>query len=162
MKVCGISFPLGDILMKKSHRQFAMITIAFGIPFFVVFLAIATRESASAIPRPKGAVLTLCATTHDLGQTSLREELHVSFPICNSGTRRLMLNALDLDCGCGEPTQGAIFVAPGETIHVDVPLDTRFVTGSVENSLEFTTNDPANTLFQLRVRVFVAVEGEPM
>ena len=148
--------------MKKSHRQFAMITIALGIPFIVLFLAVVTRGSASAIPGPKGAVLTLCATTHDLGQTSLREELHVSFPICNSGTRRLVLNSLDLDCGCGEPTQGAIFVAPGETIHVDVPLDTRFVTGSVENILEFTTNDPANTQFQLRVRVFVAVEGEPM
>lgn len=146
----------GDISLKKSYPQVAIVALSLGIAFFVACFGIALRDSVPAVPRPTGALLTLTNTTRDLGKISTQEELHVSFPIRNSGTRRLVLNALDSDCGCSLPSQHTILVAIGETIDIDVPLDTRFATGSVQNNISFTSNDPAHPHFQLTVRAFIS------
>lgn len=155
MIVCSASVPLGDIPMKKSYYRLVLVTLVLGIAFIVGCFAIATRASVSVDPRPTGALLTSSDTTRDLGQTSDREVLHVSFHIRNSGRRRLVLNALERDCACSDPMQPTILVDIGETLHVDVPLDTRFATGTVENSVSFATNDPAHSQFHLKVRAFV-------
>ncbi len=156
----SLSISIGDLLWKKSYPQLAMMTLALGVTFSVAYLTIAKRESSIAFRQPTSALLSLCPTTRDFGSTTIREKLNASFPIRNAGTRRLVLNAMDLNCGCSQPGQRTILVAIGETIHIDVPLDTRFTSGSVENSVSFTTNDPAHPHFELKVRAFVTEDKQ--
>jgi hypothetical protein len=141
---------------QRFCRPNLLTTSTVGIAVVVGFLALAMYRTGDA--RPNAASLVMSDRVRDLGPTSIREERGVSFPIRNAGTRRLVLNELDQQCGCGDRVQRTILVAPGETVEVNVPLDTRFATGAVENSASFTTNDPAHPRFKLTVRAFVTAE----
>ncbi len=122
---------------------------------------VALALSISEPIHPKNASLVLSKDVRDLGQTSIQGEQRVSFLVRNAGTRRLVLNELDRECGCGKDVVRTILVAPGTTVEVNVPFDTRTATGPVENIASFTTNDPTQPRFDLTVRAFV-VADKPM
>jgi hypothetical protein len=103
-----------------------------------------------------GPSMLLPDKVRDFGQTSLQEQLQVSFPIHNAGNRRLVLNEFNLECDCVDRARGSILIPAGETAEVKVLLDTRFAFGQVENSIRFTTNDPAQPQIVLTVRANVA------
>lgn len=96
-----------------------------------------------------------------LGQISDRKQWQIIFPVRNSGDMRLVLNELDLDCGCGNKTKRSVLVPPGKTTKISVLLDTRFAAGSVENCVSFTTNDPTQPRVTLTVRAFVLASPQP-
>lgn len=143
--------------MKKRPQGLAEWIAVYAVLGSCVALAI----GISGYTHPKNVSLVLFHNVRELGRTSIREECRVSFPIHNAGRRRLVLNELDQECGCGDQTLNTILVAPGETVEVYVPLDTRFSTGLVENHASFTSNDPAHPRFDLTARAFVAA-GKPV
>ena len=111
--------------------------------------------SISGHAGPVGASLVLRENVCDLGRTSTQQERRVPIQIRNVGTRRLVVNAVDAGCGCGDPIRKTVIIPPGESVEVTVTLDTRFATGPVENIATFTTSDPAHPLFDLTVRAWV-------
>jgi hypothetical protein len=67
----------------------------------------------------------------------------------------LVINEIDLECGCRDPIRRTILVPPGETVEANVTLDTRFATGPIEKIASFTTSDPTQPRFDLTVRAWV-------
>jgi hypothetical protein len=86
---------------------------------------------------------------------SARQEQRVPFEIHNAGTRRLVLNEVDVDCGCGDPIRKTVIVPPGRSVDLTVTLNTRFVTGPIQKIASFATSDPARPRFDLTVRAWV-------
>jgi hypothetical protein len=82
----------------------------------------------------------------------------VPFQIRNSGTRRLIINEIDATCGCGDPVRVTHIIPPGDGIEVNLSLDTRTATGSVEEVASYTTSDPAHPRFELVVRAWVEAD----
>lgn len=108
-----------------------------------------------------GATVLIPDPVQNLGQVSDRKQWQIMFPVQNCGNVRLVLNELDLECGCGDKSKQTMLVAPGTTMEIAVPFDTRFAAGSVENCVSFTTNDPAQPRVTLTVRAFVLASLQP-
>jgi hypothetical protein len=102
--------------------------------------------------QPPRASLSLRTDIRDLGRTSIQKEWRVPFQIQNSGTRRLVINEVSRDCGCGNRSARTILVPPGEIAELTVTLDTRFAAGPIETIAAFTTSDPTRPRFNLIVR----------
>ncbi len=73
----------------------------------------------------------------------------LALPVRNAGTRRLVLNELNLACGCGDRVMRTVIVSPGETVIVHIPYDSRVAPGTFPEVAGFTTNDPAHARFGL-------------
>ena len=91
----------------------------------------------------------------DLGRVTFQEEREVRVLVMNQGKRRLVINELDCGCRCGIPTQKTLCVPPGKTVELIASIDTRFVTGAIEKTTTFTTNDPTQPRFELVVKASV-------
>jgi len=110
----------------------------------------------SALAEKAQPTLRIAETVRDLGQTTERKQWNVSFSIHNVGNTRLVMNELDLECGCGDKIKQTILIPPGETAEVTVPLDSRFKSGKIENSASFLTSDPSQPKVTLTAKAFVA------
>ncbi len=110
----------------------------------------------SALAEKDQPTLRIAEPVRDLGQIKERKQWSVSFTIHNVGNTRLVLNELDVECGCGEKIKRTILVPPGETAEVTVPLDSRFMSGEIENSANFFTSDPLRPKVTLTAKAFVA------
>lgn len=141
---------------KKIFRPSALAAITVGVAVLIVCVRLAISFSGPA--RSAGALLVLPANVRDLGRMPASRELHVPFQIGNAGTRRLVLNELDLECCCGDHALRTILVAPDKTVEIQVPFHTRCETGLVERIVSFTTNDPAQPRLDLTVRAMVAAD----
>jgi hypothetical protein len=128
----------------------------------VLIACVAAVRAWQSPPHYSHASLRLSYDIHDLGHTALQQEWRVPFQIRNFGTRRLVINEIDLECGCRDPIRRTILVPPGETVEANVTLDTRFAAGPIEKTASFTTSDPTHPRFELTVRAWVdAAETTP-
>jgi hypothetical protein len=118
----------------------------------------AIRFSPASIPAADQPVLVLPVrhwTVGDITPSAL------AMPVRNAGTRRLVLNELDLACGCGHKVLRTIVVSPGETVVVQIPCDSKLAPEEFPEIASFTTNDPAHSRFDLLVGESIAVEKHP-
>ncbi|MFM2096442.1 MAG: hypothetical protein RIS70_3566 [Planctomycetota bacterium] len=131
--------------------------IAIGCGVVLVSLSLSLGRQASRSLRqflyggPARPVLAIDVTTAELGEVAAGQTLQNRFALRNVGTRRLVLNELDVTCGCRKNVRRTILVGPGETTEVTVPLYAER-TGPTENRLYFTTNDSNRPEFVLVVR----------
>lgn len=138
--------------------------IAVGCGVVLVTLSLLAGQQASRslrqflYGRPARPVLAVAATTADLGEVAAGQTLQNRFELRNVGARRLVLNELDVTCGCRKNVRRTILVGPGESTEVTVSLHTER-TGPSENRLYFTTNDSNRPEFVLVVRGVVTNEG---
>ncbi len=91
----------------------------------------------------------------DFGVVTFQEERQVSFTVLNTGKRRLVINEVNVGCGCGEPVLRTVVIPPGGAGELIVSIDTRFITGATEKSATFTTNDTTLPRFELLVKASV-------
>lgn len=106
---------------------------------------------------PARPVLAFDATTTDLGEVVAGQIVQKRFELRNVGARRLVLNELDVTCGCRKKVRRTILVGPGESIDVTVPFYAERA-GATENRLYFTTNDSNHPELDLVVRGVVTAD----
>jgi hypothetical protein len=111
--------------------------------------------SQGSAPQDARPAISLERTSQQMDITSERPVWEFAFPIKNTGSRRLILNELDLSCGCGEQIRQTIIISPGETEELTVTLDTRATMGRPEVIARYLTNDPSLPQFDLTVRATV-------
>jgi Protein of unknown function (DUF1573) len=87
----------------------------------VLVLAAVCRSVTLKVERHSAseAILYIPQRSIDLGTLNTREVRYYTFELLNQGRRRLVINQLD-DCGCGEPEQATVVIAPGEYGQVSV------------------------------------------
>lgn len=136
---------------RLAHRSVVVACVIAASMLFAVLLAMRSRHSQI---QPPHASLRLSRNVVDLGSTSVQKEWSVPFQVCNSGKIRLVINKVDTAC-CGDSAQETIIIPPGKTVEVAVNLDTRFTTGSVENTASFTTSAPDCPRLDLTVQAWV-------
>jgi Protein of unknown function (DUF1573) len=126
----------------------------------VLVLAAVCRSVTLKVERHSAseAILYIPQRSIDLGTLNTREVRYYTFELLNQGRRRLVINQLD-DCGCGEPEQATVVIAPGEYGQVSVRLDTREVTGQLRQVFRFTTNDPKHPAFELALTALVTASA---
>jgi hypothetical protein len=124
--------------------------------FAAALLTILSVALASVGTRTNGnASVHLPKRLADLGRVTLQEKREVRFLVMNQGNCRLVINELDGGCRCGTPIQKTVCVPPGKSAVVIASIDTRFVTGAIEKTTTFTTNDPTQPRFELVVKASV-------
>lgn len=106
----------------------------------------------SALAEQSGPSLSLHSTERNLGAVSAGEPLRARFRIENRGGRRLIINQLLTSCcdsppGIAEPT----VVPPFQTVPLDVSTQAPTDAGPFDWDIEFTSNDPNNTHFSLKI-----------
>lgn len=102
------------------------------------------------------ADLAIGSTVHHLGLIGDRDAWQVRFPVRNIGARRLVLNEIDSECGCGDRMLRTMVVDPGEIVNLIVRLHPRSASEAVEKTVCFTTNDPRHPRLDLTVSAMVA------
>jgi len=123
------------------------------------------HETGTLIPTSRclddGAVVYLPQRQLDLGSVTFQEERDIKFEVVNMGKRRLVINEIDSDCGCGEPVRRTVVIPSGEVGHLSVGIDTRFAIGEIRKQTSFTTNDPVQPRFELLVKASVQPTENP-
>lgn len=105
------------------------------------------RSAAEAVDAP---VLRIERTHWDLGEAKPGAVLQTRMVIANAGSRRLVINE-DVCALCEADVLPTTIVAPGDTARVELPWDTSGITGPLEMTRRFTTNDPQRPTFQVQV-----------
>jgi hypothetical protein len=90
-----------------------------------------------------------------LGQIACGSEHLVPFRVHNIGGRRLVINEVDTECGCGRASGRTILIPPQASVDVHVTLHASHIAGPIERVANFTTNAPSKSRFQLAVRARV-------
>jgi hypothetical protein len=150
----------GFAVWKARERHSVAVASVLGVGVLIV--CVTAVWAWQNPPQPPRASLNLSNHIRELGHTSIQKEWRVPFQIRNSGTRRLVINETDPDCGCGNRSLRTILVPSGETAELTVTLDTRFAAGPIEAIAAFTTNDPARPRFNLIVRARVDAASLPL
>lgn len=147
-------------MMRWSKRKW--IAISCGVVLVSLSLSAGRQVSRSLrqflYGGPARPVLRINATTADLGELAAGQTLQNRFELRNVGARRLVLNELDVTCGCRKNVRRTFLVGPGESIEVTVPFYAERP-GPTENRLYFTTNDSNHPEFVLVVRGLVTNDG---
>ena len=106
--------------------------------------------STSGAAGPGGPSAVLASTRRDLGALVQGPVLRVTFPIRNTGDRRLVVRQVTASC-CGQPAAKSTIVMPGGSAILDLEIDTNRWSGEMHESVEFATNDSSLPEFTLRV-----------
>ncbi len=131
-------------------------SVALAVIALCVLTASQQRLTRSpALRSEQQAAIAITTTTQDVGFIGDHKILTTKFSVRNIGSRRLVLNEVDADCGCGNPVLDTILIPPGEWGELNVSLDTRFAKGLVEKTASFTTSDPERPRMYLTVRGWV-------
>jgi hypothetical protein len=162
--LCSLNERDGDLMAAPPHERTRTVNVkrllvaTLCVSAGAVCLANASWPAWTATRTPQSEdrpVISLRQTSHEIGQTAERRVWNCLFPIMNAGSRRLILNELDLSCGCGEQVRQTIIIPPGETQVLTVTLDTRQASGDTEAIARYLTNDPSLPRFDLTVRATV-------
>lgn len=78
----------------------------------------------------------------DLGKIDEGVQVRHVFKIKNIGKRSLYINKTESTCGCTVPTLKKKSIEPGETVDLDVLMDTSMKQGSVSKQITIHSNDP--------------------
>lgn len=122
-----------------------LVVVFFGV---TVWKARSNRLPAGLPAKP---ILEVANQTIDLGFFPVGKRVDVSFPIANSGGKRIQIHEVDRDCGCGETIRRSMTLAPGTRSDWIVSFDPAFAVGHMERTTCFITSDPALPRFELKV-----------
>ena len=80
------------------------------------------------------------------------------FRFSNNGSATLEILSVEPSCGCQAASLSARQIQAGQSGQIEVSVDTAGLTGSVEKSVNITTNDPRQPSVSLSVRADVQPE----
>lgn len=97
----------------------------------------------------------------DFGTVTQGRILRTTFPVQNTGTRRLIV-VEDAERRCGRSADPrSVMVAPGDSTELAVEVDTATWCGRMEHVAHYSTNDPSLPRFALRMTAVVTSPPSP-
>jgi hypothetical protein len=126
-----------------------------------IFLYPLSAWSNEELARDLVPTLILPNTQRDFGTVQQGVVLQHSFPISNSGLRRLILVEQTEACCERVIDQRRIVLAPGDSTNLTVEVDTAQWHGRVKHTVHYNTNDPKLPRFSLIINADVESELLP-
>lgn len=91
----------------------------------------------------------------DVGNINEGVETRHVFKISNTGGQTLRITKTHASCGCTVPTIKKNIIEPGETVDMEVLMDTSMKQGSVSKPIEIHSNDPINPIVKVHLKAKV-------
>ncbi|TFH11415.1 MAG: DUF1573 domain-containing protein [Candidatus Atribacteria bacterium] len=113
-------------------------------PMLVPFVAL----SICAIAAP---VITVSEPVYDFGSVYEGIAVAKTFVIENAGNEVLEITGIRASCGCTTADLETNEVNPGESVDLDVLVNTTSFSGTISKTITVTSNDPATPSLNLRV-----------
>ncbi len=146
-------------MSKRLVRTGVLVGVVLCGVFLAVFAGRALsscrlRNDQSQESRP---TVLLDGTRWDFGTVTSPGPLTASFPLTNTGQRRLFVWRQRKSCDCLSMDQEVI-VQPGRSIELPVLLDTYGMHGLVKTEVNYRTNDAARPTFTLQIQAHVQID----
>ncbi|MBY0359935.1 MAG: DUF1573 domain-containing protein [Candidatus Obscuribacterales bacterium] len=120
--------------------------------YLVVTLLLAANAAFAQTQPPK---IVFPETQFDLGKVEEGVEMRHIFKIRNDGGKLLVIKAAFSTCGCTIPKLKKKEIQPGETVDLEVIMDTSMKQGKVDKQVEIRTNDPVNPVSTIHIKADV-------
>ncbi|MBX9687313.1 MAG: DUF1573 domain-containing protein [Candidatus Obscuribacterales bacterium] len=91
-------------------------------------------------------------TVFDFGIADEGVQLKHSFKVQNQGEKDLLIKTAFSTCGCTIPQLKKKRIAPGETVDLDVVMDTSMKQGDVSKPIEVRSTDPVNPVVTIHIK----------
>jgi hypothetical protein len=145
--------------MKRSGlTHVAVIPVTIACLLAACLAATVVLSSWIAVGDRGGPQIVLTVCRRDLGTVKRGSTVQATFPIANSGERRLVL-VEHVEACCGQSAEPRrIILAPGESTDLSLELDTNRWAGRARETVRYTTNDPKMPQFALEVTANVNPE----
>jgi len=114
--------------------------------FLVLVPCIALSVCAIAAP-----VISVSDPIYDFGSTNEGIAVAHTFVIENAGNAVLEIAGVRASCGCTTTTLETYAIAPGESVDLDVLVNTASFSGTISKTITIASNDPATPSLSLRV-----------
>ncbi|NQU24219.1 MAG: DUF1573 domain-containing protein [Candidatus Nealsonbacteria bacterium] len=138
-----------------NRQRFKMIVLVCGAAALLWVGWINCRSSAALSGQRRAAVsapqLVATSVRRDLGTVARSAVLRTTFRVANRGTRRLVLVEQGQRCCGGSVGVQEIIVPPGDSRDVPVQVDVGPWLGRMEQTVQYTTNDPQRPRFSVTV-----------
>ncbi len=132
----------------KTNRMTARIIVAFSLLSSCMYTAVLALE-------PDRPTLELPEQEYDFGTINEGVEVRHTFPMHNSGRKRLEIKTAFSTCGCTVPHIKQREISPGQTGELEVMLDTSMKQGNVTKPIEIRSNDPENPVVTIYIKANV-------
>lgn len=105
--------------------------------------------------RRKSPILSLSATTVDMGKMKSGQLSKRKLTIANTGKTPLNIRRIDTDCTCAVINNPPSSIAPGKTVELEIQFDALYKQGRQMKGITLFTNDPANPEVLITVKAEV-------
>jgi hypothetical protein len=119
------------------------------------FVLLAATVSAEETAGPR---IRVEPTTFDFGRVLPRRMLRKEFRLRNLGDETLVIERISRSCRCTEAVAEEHELLPGGSTPLRVELDTRDSSGSIEEQVLLSSNDPETPLLKILLRATVVAE----
>lgn len=104
--------------------------------------------SALALGAP---IIQVDNAVYDFGSTFEGIAVDHTFVIRNTGDETLEISGVRASCGCTATELATTSIAPGESVDLEVLVNTTGFGGTISKSITVTSNDPAMAILSLRI-----------
>ena len=113
------------------------------------------EETRAAPTPPHGPRLSVEPASFDFGKTLPNRTLEKEFNLLNFGDQDLVIEKVATSCGCTVTQLDTKVLKPGASTPLRVKLETRSSQGRILKSVAIRSNDPAKSLFELKLEATV-------
>lgn len=86
--------------------------------------------------------ISIAEKEFNFGKVAEGTEVRHVFKLTNKGQKALKIFKTDVKCGCTVPKLSKDLIAPGETVDLEIVMDTSMKQGSISKPVTITSNDP--------------------
>jgi hypothetical protein len=138
---------MNDLVSRSRVRDALLIC---GALLLVVVTIAARKSGAGAAASTTAPALYVTGTEQQLGSVASGTVLRTQLTISNHSGRRLVINE-EVCALCDADSLPTIIVGPGEMVRVNLAWDTSGISGPLELTRRFLTNDPSQPRFRVTV-----------
>jgi len=109
------------------------------------------------VPQKKGPRIYFPNKNHNYGKINEGKKINHKFKFINTGDDSLLINNLDVSCGCTVPKHSSKKVGPGGTGYIDVEYDSKGKFMNQESSIYVYSNSRISPTVELMLTGYVRV-----
>jgi rhodanese-related sulfurtransferase len=114
----------------------------------ILALSLCVALSTLVIADP---TISVAQAVYDFGSVFEGMAVEHTFMIKNTGSEILEISGIRASCGCTTTELATTSIAPGESVALDVLVNTTGFSGTISKSITVYSDDPASPLLSLRV-----------
>lgn len=145
-RVCRFSVLNDNIEMKKTNTL-SLLTASY---FLLEALSASAGPHQILVPE-----ISISENEYNFGKLEEGIETHHTFKITNKGKKALRIFETKSTCGCTVAKLKKDVIAPGETVELEIVMDTSMKQGNVSKPITIKSNDPMHRLLTIHVKAQV-------